>query len=102
MVFWYFGTAFLGESHHADGEDLRSTAMILHPIGAAEQGGFSVHVHSNLYAREASAASAAQFRRGYRRMTEERTARTVTASVHRKLGRETRSHQHYGISGQLI
>src|SRR5215471_8916075 len=32
MVFWYFGTAFLRESHRAGGEDLRSTDMILHPV----------------------------------------------------------------------
>src|SRR6516164_9172634 len=33
MVFWYFGTAFLGESHHAGSEDLRSTEKILTPCG---------------------------------------------------------------------
>jgi len=31
-VFWYFRTAFIREFHHADGEDLRSTGMILHPV----------------------------------------------------------------------
>jgi len=44
-VFWYFGTAFLGEFHHAGSEDLRSTEMILPRAGAAMQGGFILHVH---------------------------------------------------------
>lgn len=67
MVFWYFGTAFLGKSHHAGGEDMRSTETILHPTRAAKQGSFCSDEHLTLCAREASAAAAASFKRGYRK-----------------------------------
>jgi hypothetical protein len=78
-VFWYFGTAFLRKSHHAGGDDLRSTKMILHRVGAATQGGFSQGVHSTLYAREASVAPATQFKRRYRKVTTVGWARLLRA-----------------------
>jgi hypothetical protein len=58
---WCFGTSVL-RSYGAGGEYLPSTEMILHPMGGAKQGGFSMHLHSTLYAREASAAQAASFK----------------------------------------
>jgi len=75
-VFWYFRTAFLQESHHAGSKDLRSMEMILHRAGAATQGGFSLRVHSTLYAREASVAPATPFKRRSRKSH----ARKVTLS----------------------
>ena len=45
MLFWYFGTAFLREFHHAGGSvDLRSTERILHPKPPAKQGSFNLDV----------------------------------------------------------